>query len=148
MERYGENVKCAMDIREVVERTDFVSAAIKRHESMKRNGTYKSSKPEEIVYQMLCEKYGSDNVSRQTVVKQWPIDFYVKTTDTYIQVDGVYWHGIGRTKEELLCSVIPRDKIILRKKLTDEEQNEWFGKHSMKLVRITERQIKDGDFTL
>lgn len=146
--RYGEGVKCAMDIKEVVERTDFVAAAIKRHESMKRNGTYKTSKPEEQVYDLLCEKYGPDNVIRQTMIKQWPIDFYVKSIDTYIQVDGTYWHGYGRTKEELMSSNSPRDRIILRKKLTDEAQISWFEKHSMKLIRIIDKQVKDGDFTL
>jgi hypothetical protein len=146
--RYGEGVKCAMDIKEVVERTDFESAAIKRHESMKRNGTYKTSKPEEQIYNFLCEKYGADNVVRQAIVKQWPIDFYVKTIDVYVQIDGIYWHGIGRTKEELLNSESSRDKIIFRKKLTDEEQIIWFEKHHMKLIRITDKQIKNGEFTL
>jgi hypothetical protein len=146
--RYGEGVKCAMDIKEVVERTDFESAAVKRHESMKRNGTYKTSKPEDQIYDFLCEKYGADNVTRQAIVKQWPIDFYVKTIDTYIQVDGTYWHGITRTKEELLNSETPRDKIILRKKLTDEEQILWFEKRCMNLIRITDKQIKSGEFTL
>lgn len=148
MSRYGDNVKCAMDIKEIVENTDFESAAQKRHETMKKNGTYKTSKPEDFFYLLLCEKYGIENVTRQVTIKQWPIDFYVKSIETYYQVDGTYWHGHGRTKEDLLSSRAPRDKVILRKKLTDEEQNEWFEKHSMKLVRITDRQIKDGEFAL
>jgi hypothetical protein len=60
----------------------------------------------------------------------------------------IYWHGIGRTKEELLNSESSRDKIIFRKKLTDEEQIIWFEKHHMKLIRITDKQIKSGEFTL
>jgi very-short-patch-repair endonuclease len=146
--RYGADVKCAMDIKEVVERTDFAAAAAKRHESMKRNGTYKTSKPEDQIYGFLCEKYGTDNVIRQATIEKWPIDFYVKTIDTYIQVDGTYWHGHGRTKEELMNSEHPRDSIILRKKITDEEQAVWFKKHSKKLVRITDEQIKGGEFSL
>lgn len=144
--KYGEGVKCAMDIREVVEKTDFVSAAIKRHETMKKNKTYKTSKPEESVYRFLCEKYGEENVERQAVVRQWPIDFYIKNINTYVQVDGDYWHGKHRTFDELENSSSARDKVILRKKKTDAEQDAWFEKHSMKLVRISEYQVKRGDF--
>lgn len=147
-EKYGKNVKCAMDIKEVKEKTDFESAAIKRHSTMKKRGSYKTSKPEEKVYEFLCKKYGKQNIERQAIVKNWPIDFYIKTIDVYVQVDGTYWHGLNRSFEELQASSNPRDKIILRKKKTDAEQDAWFENHALSLVRITENQVKSGDFNL
>ncbi len=146
--RYGEGVRNSMSIKEVVEKTDFVKAAIKRHATMKKNGTYKTSKPENVVYQVLCNKYGEENILRQSLVEQWPIDFYVKSIYTYVQVDGTYWHGLNKTFKELEESSNPRDRVILQKKKTDIKQNDWFEKHFLKLVRITEDQVKRGDFQI
>jgi len=115
----------------------------RRHETMKRNGTYGKSKPEDRLYEILCEIFKKDNIERQKLVYKWPIDFYVKSIDTYVQYDG-YWHGIGRIIDEVAEYKNKRDVNIHKKMLTDIKQNEFFQKHEMKLIRVknlTQKQI-------
>ena len=88
-------------VRSVFQRPDVRAAVIskevvaKRHLTMKKNGSYRKSKPEDSAYEILCKQFGTDNVDRNVVVNdRWPIDFYVRTIETYIQVDGVYWHRL------------------------------------------------------
>jgi hypothetical protein len=121
---------------------------VKRHETMKRNGTYGKSRPEDGLYAILCERFGADNVERQVVVNGWSIDFYVHTIDTYIQLDGVYWHGLDRPRHVLESSMSPRDAVILRTYQIDQEQNAWFRDNGLRLVRITDKQFRSGQLAV
>lgn len=113
---------------------DFASSAKKRHETMKQNGLYGKSKPEDRLYELLREQF--NNVERQAIVHKWPIDFYVKSIDTYVQFDGVYWHGLDRPIELIAEHKTKRDVVIHKKWLTDREQNQYFKDHNLKLIRI------------
>src|SRR6478735_2487862 len=66
-----------------------IEASEKCHETMKKNGTYgRLSKQETMLYDLLVEKFGENDVKRQVLVNdRWPIDFYVRSIDTYIQYD-------------------------------------------------------------
>lgn len=119
------------------------SVKIKIHQTMKKNGTYKkNSKPEMIVKDILEQFYGDHNIIHQKYINKWNIDFYIIPLNTYIQVDGVYWHGIGKTIEELEQFSDDRIKSILKTKITDENQNIWFKENNMRLIRITDIEIK------
>lgn len=62
-------------------------------ETKHRNGTCKSSKPEEHMYQYLVEKYGKDNVFRNySSDERYPfaVDFYVKPLDLFIELN-LFW---------------------------------------------------------
>ena len=113
---------------------------------MKRNGTYGKSKPEDHLYEILCEMFSADDIERQVTVHKWPIDFYVKSIDTYIQFDGAYWHGLDRPIEVIAEHKTPRDVQIHKKWLTDQRQNEWFKEHNMKLIRITDPELTMKEF--
>jgi len=120
-------------------------AAARRHATMKRNDSFRKSKPEDHLYKILCEMFGENNVERQTVIPgtRWAIDFYVKSIDTYVQFDGVYWHGTGRSLDEVAEFKTKQDVVIHKKMLTDLEQNEWFKNNGRTLIRVTEpEQIK------
>lgn len=119
------------------------AARKKAHETMKQNGTYGKSNSEDECFKLLCNEFGEQNVQRQVVVNNWPIDFYVKSIDTYVQFDGVYWHGLDRHIDEITKHKCPRDISIHQKYLTDLKQNPWFETHEMKLVRITEIEFHD-----
>lgn len=140
MKRYG--VKNTMSIPGMYDRIDWKKASVKRHETMKREGTYRKSKPENKFYTILCDKFGTDNVERQCFINKWPIDFYVKSIGTYIQLDGVYWHGLDRPIELIAEHKTKRDVQIHKKWLTDREQDKWFITNNLTLVRITEMQLK------
>lgn len=139
IERYG--VPFSVQSAVIRAKYDWFAIAQKRHETMKREGTYGKSKPEDKLHTVLCEIFGSDSVERQSWVHKWPIDFYVKNIDTYVQYDS-YWHGVGRTIEEVAEYKTRRDVVIHRKMLTDIAQGEHFVQYNMKLVRIRGLSLK------
>lgn len=118
-------------------------ACRKRHETMKRNGTYRKSRPEDELYKYLVQRFG--DVERQRYVNGWPIDFYVPSVDAYVQLDGVYWHGLDKPIEQIRQSSRPRDRQIVKKWETDRAQGAWFAAREMRLVRITDAQFLAGE---
>lgn len=96
-----------------------------------------------MYYEHLCAQHGVDNVERQVRVHKWPIDFYVKSIDTWIQVDGVYWHGLDGQLEEhrKRAALDKRSRIIVYKWETDRRQEQWFAERGMRLIRITDKQV-------
>ena len=136
IERYG--VTAAFNTSAAREKNRSSETQRKKHETMKRNHTYGSSKPEEACYVALCKMFGIDDVERQVTLHKWPIDFRVKSTDTYVQFDGVYWHGLDRPIEEIKASTSKRDAQIYKKWLTDREQDAWCAENAVRLIRIKE----------
>lgn len=116
---------------------------------IKKHGDVMLSKPEALMAQLLCDSYGSNAVKQQVPVKHsepkhWLIDFYVKSIDTYIEVDGVFWHGLDRPYEQLhpqARTKYDRDRV----------QDAWFAGNGKKLVRVTDQQLiqcqKKSDFS-
>ena len=120
-------------------------ACAKRHQTMKANGTYRKSSVEDALYEHLCCVYGVDQVIRHVWMNdRWPIDFYVKSTNTYIQLDGVYWHGLDRPIEVIAQHLTNRDAQIHKKWLTDREQDQWFEQQKLNLRRLTDVQFLQG----
>lgn len=116
----------------------------KRHEAMKRNKTYNSSVPEEMLHAALIERFGAENIVRQHPAGdgKWSIDFYVTSINTYIQCDGMYWHGLDRPIKEITKHINPRDAVIEIKHSTDIAQAKWFADKQLRLVRFTDKEIK------
>ncbi len=141
LERYG--VENTLQLLVTRERSNSLEAHAKRHQTMKQNGTYGKSKPEDDFYEALCIQFGVVDVDRQVTIHKWPIDFYVKSIDTYVQLDGVYWHGLDRPIEVIAEHRTPRDEQIHKKWITDREQDQWFVNHDLKLVRVTDIQLRD-----
>lgn len=79
---------------------------------------------------LLEQKHGE--VKRFVFVNGWSIDIFVPSINTYVQFDGIYWHGLDRPIEE------QRNLKIKKKYFRDIEQNEWFLSHGLKLIRITD----------
>jgi hypothetical protein len=109
---------------------------------MQANSTYRKSGPEDRLYDTLCNVYESDNVVRQVAVPgtKWLIDFYIRSIDTYVQLDGAYWHGLDRPIEVIAEHKTKRDVQIHKKWLTDREQDKWFNRMGKLLIRV----IDDG----
>ncbi len=110
---------------------------------MKRNKTYGKSKVEDFTYNLLTEIFNEKEVERQHTINGWAIDFYIKCMKIYLQVDGIYWHGLDRSLDEIERSSNYRDSYILATRLKDENQNRWFVEQKLNLVRITDKQIKN-----
>lgn len=108
-----------------------------------RDGISWMSKPEKQFRVLLEEKYGKENVMVQRLVeRKWSIDFYVKTIDTWISFDGVYWHGLDRPIEDIRESVKPRDVAIYAKWVKDREFDAYVVSHHLRLVRITDQEFE------
>lgn len=121
---------------------EFVSQApiakLNRHLTKKRNGTYGRSLVEDRLYRFLSEQYV--NVERWPCVNGWSIDFYVKSRNAWVQLDGVYWHGLIGPYSALTDA----QRRVYDK---DRRQDEWFRTHSMRLVRITDMQLHECERT-
>lgn len=125
--------------RIAIEKIDWVARNKKTHETKKRNGTYAKQKsiPEDKVYELLCERFGIDDIERHKLMNDlWPVDLYVKSIDTYVQYDGSWHHGVGKTLEEVQDESTPWKKSIHQQMLRDIRQNEWFAENNLRLVRI------------
>lgn len=72
----------------------------------------------------------------------WSIDFFIPSTGTFIQFDGVRWHGLDRTLETLEASDALVDKVILSTRKRDQTQVCWFAENKLKLVRVTDVMFK------
>lgn len=149
-ERYGvpfpmmnSDVKARMI--EALKQNDMQAIAVKRLETMKRNGSFKKSRAEDKMYALLLERFEASDIerNRRPDGTAWPIDFYVKSIDTWIQVDGVYWHGIDGQIENHRQNATTdrRSKIIVYKWETDKRQVAWFAERSMRLIRITDKDV-------
>lgn len=127
---------------ELMKKFDRSSAYKRRIQSMQKNNSFQKSKEEDKIYSLLCLYFGDEFVERQALVnKKWPIDFYIKSYNTYIQFDGQYWHGLDRPIEVISEHKTKQDVVIHKKWLTDREQDLWFKNHKIKLVRITEKDL-------
>ena len=67
----------------------------KIYKTKRENGTFTTSKPEEIAYDLLCSKFGDENVIRQYSSDVYPFncDFYIKGIDLYIELNAYWTHG-------------------------------------------------------
>lgn len=81
----------------------------KMQKTRKQNKTFNTSKPEEEIYKLLCEKY--TDVKRQYKSEKYPFacDFYIPEIDTYIEYQGWWGHG----KEPYIGSKEQQEKIKL-----------------------------------
>lgn len=103
-------------------------------------GNYISSQ-ELLLTNILIEIFGEHNIQIQTLIKNWPIDIFVKNISIYIQVDGIYWHGLNASIEKLNESKTKHSKSIIKKISTDIKQNQYFKENNLQLVRITDKEV-------
>ena len=145
--KYG--VEYAGQLQSVIKASHAASAIKKCHKTMKQKGLYdrRMTRPEKILNDLLCQRFLIEGVRYQYFIHRWPIDFYISCIKTFIQVDGVYWHGLDRPIEEITRFRTPRDKNILKKIQTDVQQNEWFMNNGMNLIRVTDKELLSNDLS-
>lgn len=92
LRRYG--VENAFLIPSVQAQRDEMLA--KGWATKRRNGTFNTSRPEESLYRLLCDKFGCENVVRQYFdVDRYPFycDFYIPMLDLFIELNASWTHG-------------------------------------------------------
>ena len=67
----------------------------KAHETKKAHHTYGHSSAEERAYNKLVEIFGKEDIERQyrSDLYPFPCDFYIKSIDTYIELNCYFTHG-------------------------------------------------------
>ena len=140
IERFG--VSNVMHNDDIKRKFNYVEITKRRHATMKRNNTHGKSRIEDQFAVVLQEKFG--NVQRHVRMNGWSIDFYVEKIDAYVQLDGVYWHGLDRQIEVIAEHRTKRDAVIHRTWLRDREQCDWFRDHELRLFRVTDKAFKRG----
>jgi hypothetical protein len=116
----------------------------KRFETWKKNGSIKRSRPERLMFDALCSIFGKSDVAHSVIVNGWSIDAHIKSLNTYVQLDGVFWHGL--TMDDDARKSYPS---IEKKWARDREQDAWFLEQKIGLVRVLDVEIfraeKDGN---
>ena len=107
LERYGvdHNWK-SEEVKEKIKQTNLERYGVdnprknkkvqeKVWESMKINGTCNTSKIEEDIYQWLISEFSKDDIIRQYKEERYPwhCDFYIKSLDLFIEIQGYRAHG-------------------------------------------------------
>lgn len=121
----------------------------KQLNSLFKDGNSLRSKGEIKLFELLKIHYPNirNNVwihkSKTNHNSSWNIDIHIPEIDTYIQFDGVYWHGLDRSIDTILSSSTKRNKTIAKKYFIDKEQNTWFENNNLKLIRITDIEFSE-----
>lgn len=110
---------------------DHVERNRKRVVTLMKENRLWTSKPENMLYELLCSAFG--DVKRQSWIARRSVDFFVSSLDLYIEIDGVYPHGLMKNSK---ASV-----VVLKKKSSDYALNEWFVSNDMKLFRMSDVQF-------
>lgn len=98
--------------------TDYVMKFINKGKQTKKdNGTYITSKVEELVYKKLCKFFGDDNIQRQYRSDIYPfsVDFYIIPNDLYIEIQGSWTHGPHPFDETNKDDIVLKDKWLNKK---------------------------------
>ena len=100
----------------------------------------------ELVFRdLLYETFGGDDVIHWARINNWIIDFYIMSLDLYVEVDGVYWHGLNKSLSEIkkASKTSIRAKRILKCYFLDRKKDKYFIDNNIKLSRIREDEIKN-----
>lgn len=141
MEKYGSETFAGTSYWEAkLDRQDIAQKAWKtkiKNQKIKNI----SSRHEERMFKILCEKFGLANVYRGKKLFRQFIDFYINPLKIYIQVDGVYWHGLNRKINDIKKLKTRQDHKILKQIERDVKLNKYCKKNNLTLIRITDEKI-------
>jgi hypothetical protein len=133
MEHYG--VDHPMKSDEVKAGIDWSEQRRKQNETFKIRGVW-GSKPENEFGEWLASIFSEDDVKKQSWINCQSIDFYIVSIRTYVQFDGIYWHGLDKSYDDLASWI--KDRFIRDRKMDD-----WFESKisdGWKLFRLTDEQ--------
>jgi hypothetical protein len=128
-------------IRFAIDAAATPKARTKARKTMERKGKKQfTSKPENDVYEKCVEWFGRAKRWCFIYAHKWmSIDLYIPSIDTYIEVDGVYWHGLDRSYEAL-------SEVTKKKYDNDRLLDEHCRTNNIKLVRITDKEVLSEDW--
>lgn len=111
----------------------------KHRVTMRANNSYRQSRDEDRFASHVLATF--PKAQRSATLDGLEIDIFVPETNTYIQFDGAYWHGLDRPLDVIAASPLPRDACIHKTFLRDRQQDTYCREHGLRLVRITDREF-------
>jgi hypothetical protein len=131
LKRYGVTCSCQIDwVRKLA--SNSISKVEKEFEIQLKELFPDLETQKKICYDLENNKY-------------WFIDFYIPSKDTYIQLDGIYWHGLNEFYIEFTNNNSSKHKKLrLLNFIKDKKQNRYFEENDLKLLRYTDTQVKNG----
>ena len=93
LERYG--VDCYLKTKDCVLKSHSPTTINKQINTKRKNHTFNSSKQEDECYNILIEKFGSNDIIRQYKSSLYPFacDFYIKSLNLYIECNFHWTHN-------------------------------------------------------
>lgn len=78
-----------------VARALFPERLLRGYVTKRANGSFSSSKPEDDMFDRLCQLFGVDDIERQYSDVRYPFqcDFYIRSRDMFIELNGTWTHG-------------------------------------------------------
>lgn len=151
--KYG--VKCIFQTKENRNKILSKESRTKRYETLKRNHTFNTSKIEEQIYLELINIYGKNNIEREYNKDNrypWRCDFYIKSLDIFIEVQGYYTHGKhpfnSNSKEDLQLITQYQNKYgskcqpITIWTIKDVEKRNKAKENNLKYIELFDNDIK------
>ena len=82
-------------LQKVIDITHQEKCILNQQATKRKNHTFNSSRKEDKLYNLLCDKYDSSDIIRQYSENRYPFncDFYIKSLDTFIELQGMWTHG-------------------------------------------------------
>lgn len=137
-QRYG--VSCVLQRPDLIEKCTAARL---------RNASVLTSEAELRVLRFLREHFGEVEHQVPIFYREgafWLVDFRLAASNVYVQFDGVYWHGLEKTREELIERARSGDAVAamqLKARQRDHYQDAWFKHSGLTLVRIREGTSQD-----
>jgi G:T-mismatch repair DNA endonuclease (very short patch repair protein) len=139
IEKYGVDSAFKLPSTKIAGHTK--AAHKKRIATMRANGAnFQSSKVEDRLFKILISAF--KEVHRHVEMNGWDIDFYIKDNDTYINMNGIYWHGRDMSNDQLTESSTKQSKTIIGTKMRDALREKWFLENKKKLVIVWEDELE------
>ena len=120
-------------------------AVLRRKENLKSRMSSGdlSSNVEKDLFKDLQSIFNLIESPKKIVIKQdevWFVDFYIPQFDCFVQLDGVFWHGLNKE-----LSILEEDakkggiyEGVFKNFQKDRRQDVWFREHKKKLIRVTD----------
>ena len=93
--KYGTGVRNSFQIQSVkqclIDKKDEIES--KKYQTRRKNHTFKSSQPEDDVYELIKTKYCDVIRQYKSPKYPWMCDFYIPQIDTYVEYNGCWTHN-------------------------------------------------------
>ena len=137
--RYG--VSNPFLIKSIKEKAHSQDAVNKCDITKRKNNTYSTSKPEELLYKNLIKIFGNENIIRnyKSEYYRWKCDFYISNYDVYIELQGSWMHGKHPYNENDINDILKAKKLLEK----SEEINQFGKKKKSYLYALHTWTISD-----